>query len=229
VKPELKRFLNIEALSRAAVELVVEAAAKSIARDGRFSLALSGGKTPRRLYELLNGAPMDWRKTHLFWGDERCVPRTDPASNYGMAAKALLSGVSVPPQNVHAMPVEIGSPTMAASAYEQELRSYFRGLPTFDLILLGMGPDGHTASLLPGSLALDEKQRWVVAVDGKGGNPPVPRLSLTFPAINSARQALFLVTGKDKAPVVDAIMKGSAVCPAARVAPLDRLDWYCAD
>jgi len=229
VKPELKRFSDLESLSRAAAEMVVEAAGRSIARDGRFSLALSGGKTPRRLYELLAGVPVDWKKTHLFWGDERCVPRNDPASNYGMAVQALLSSVPVPAQNVHAMPVEIGSPTMAAGAYEQELRSFFRGLPTFDLILLGMGPDGHTASLLPGSAALDEKRRWVVAVDGKGGNPPVPRLTLTYPAINASRQALFMVTGKDKAPVVDAIMKGQASFPAAGVSPLDRLVWYCSD
>ena len=230
VKPELARFSDLESLSRAAAEIVVGAARQAVAERGRFALALSGGKTPRRLFELLAGSAIDWSRAHLFWGDERCLPRTDPASNYRMAAEALLSKAAVPPQNVHAPSVEIGSPEAAAKSYEEELRGFFRDAPAaFDVTLLGMGPDGHTASLFPGSAALLESKRWVLAVDGKQGDPPVPRVTLTLPALNASRVALFLVSGARKRPLIDEIMRGGAPYPAATIEAREKLLWYFAE
>ncbi len=215
-------------MSRSAAQFVCEAAAAAISERGRFMLALSGGRTPRRVYEILSGAAMPWQDVHLFWGDERCVPATDPSSNYRMAEEVLLSKIPVPPENVHAMPVEGGSPDAAAQSYEDMLRGFFPGAVTFDLILLGVGPDGHTASLFPGSSALSERKRWVVAVDGKEGNPPVPRLTLTLPAINASRRAAFLAAGLDKKEIHDKISTGADL-PAARVAPRERLLWFLSE
>jgi len=218
--PLISRFPDLEALSQAAAKLVVSCADESIVARGRFALALSGGNTPRRLYELLAESPLDWQKAHLFWGDERFVAPTDPASNFRMAREALLSRCPVPPQNVHPVPVDIGSPQAAAKAYEEELRGFFRGAPfTFDMALLGIGPDGHTASLFPGSAALKEKRRWALAVDGHAGQPPVPRITLTLPALNASREVVFLAIGAEKKPLIEEIMEGGSSYPAARVAP----------
>lgn len=230
MKPELRIFPDLESMSRAAAELVCAAAGESIAARGRFCLALSGGRTPRRLYELLAGSPLPWEKIFFFWGDERCVPKDDPLSNYRLAADALLSRASVPPQNVHPIPVELGSPEAAAKAYEGELRRFFRDSPaTFDLILLGLGPDGHTASLFPGAATTEASQRWVTGVAGGQGDPSVPRITLTLPAINASRAALLLAAGPGKKPLIDKAAKGDAPFPAARVRPVERLSWFYAE
>jgi 6-phosphogluconolactonase len=174
---------------------------------------------------MLAESKMLWEKTHLFWGDERCVSPTDPRSNYRLVVDALLSRASVPPQNVHAVPVEIDSPEAAAQAYARELRGFFRGEPSFDVNLLGMGPDGHTASLFPGAASLDCVDRWALGVDGSQGDPPVPRVTLTLPAINASKTALFLISGGKKLPLVEKIVAGDVSYPAGRVSPREGLAW----
>ena len=218
-----------EALSRRAADCLL-AAAK--AADGDFALALSGGSTPRRLYELLARAPyreaIAWRRTHVFWGDERFVPKSDGRSNYRMAAEALLSHVPIPASNVHPIPTEGMTPTDAALAYERTLKSYYgaeelnpaRSL--FDATLLGLGEDGHTASLFPHSKALAKRERWVVAVTDAG---PEPRISLTDPAGESSRHVLFLVAGEEKRAILERVLRGDQDLPAARLRPTGSLLW----
>lgn len=222
---------------RAAAERVVRYAAEAIARRGRFDWALAGGSTPERLYRLLASAEyatrLDARHVHLFFGDERCVPPSHPDSNYRMVANSLLDGLPVPPEQVHRMPAEL-PPEEAARRHEAELERHFglcvgAGLPSFDLVLLGMGSDGHTASLFPGSPALAESRRWVVA-------DSVPalrttRLSLTLPVLNAAARVLFLVAGEDKAERLREVLTGesadpAAPLPAACVRPISgELEW----
>lgn len=215
-------------MSRAACAAIVTMAGERIAKCGQFTLVLSGGSTPRRLYELLGQSAIDWARTHLFWGDERCVPNDDPRSNYRLVAETLLSLAAVPPQNVHAMPAEIGSPDAGAKAYGEDLTRFFPGAPVFDVVLLGMGPDGHTASLFPGAASLEEKARWVIAVDGKQGDPPVPRLTLTLPVLNNSKMVLFLVSGEKKKDLALRASSGDSALPAGRVRPRGALVWYFA-
>ena len=170
------------------------------------TVALAGGSTPRRLYERLATCDFPWPETEIFFGDERCVPPDHPDSNYRMASEALLSKV---PANVHRMPGE----TCDAEAYEEELRQVFgAGLPKFDLVLLGLGEDGHTASLFPGDPALEEKQRWVVRVE----RPDHSRLTLTPPVLSAAQVALFLVSGAAKREALQRLRDGDDI-PAALV------------
>ncbi|MCB9451616.1 MAG: 6-phosphogluconolactonase [Anaerolineaceae bacterium] len=197
-------------LMQAAAQLVVQTAEEAIAKRGRFSMALSGGSTPRGLYTLLTAAPyreqIKWANVHLFWGDERCVPPDDADSNYRMTRESLLDHVPLPPENIHRMQGEL-PPEEAAAAYEHELTGFFgQSTPHFDLILLGMGDDGHTASLFPHTAALDEHQKWVTAnhVPQKG----VWRLTLTRPVINAARQVTFLISGAEKAARLREVLYG---------------------
>lgn len=170
------------------------------------SLVLAGGTTPRLLYERLAASAFNWREAEVFFGDERCVPPDDRASNYAMARTALLSKVLA---RVHRMHGE----SCDAEGYEAELRSVFgEELPRFDLVLLGLGEDGHTASLFPGDAALDEHQRWVVAVE----RPDYTRLTMTLPVLSAASVAMFLVTGEGKRPALRELLKGGDI-PAARV------------
>jgi 6-phosphogluconolactonase len=217
-----------EALSRAAAAELADVAVKAIDARGRFDLALAGGHTPRRLYEILASEyrkRINWRLTHLFWGDERYVSDSDPLSNCRMARKALIGPLGIAPENVHPMPTFFADPEQAALAYEQTLRVHFGGEPQFDLVLLGMGPEGHTASLFPGSAALDEKTRWVVPVR-VAAEPPL-RLTLTLPVLNAAREVFFLVSGPDKGAIVRKILSLApeeiAPYPAARVNPQGRV------
>jgi 6-phosphogluconolactonase len=208
---------------------VIAAATAAIGATGRFTLALSGGSTPRALYSRLaepaQATRMDWGRVHLFWGDERCVPPTDGSSNYRMAEEALLSKVPIPPANVHRIRGE-DEPRAAATGYEALLRSWFAGT-TFDLVLLGMGSNGHTASLFPGLTALGEAERWVVAelVPEVG----MWRVTLTAPAINAAARVLFLVTGRDKAATLREVLSGPRDprrLPAQLISPSPgRLTW----
>jgi 6-phosphogluconolactonase len=186
-------------------ERIVTGARESIARKGCFLLSLAGGSTPRPLYELLAtprfATRIDWPHVHVFWGDERCVPPDNPESNYRMAREALLDHVEFPPTNVHRIRGE-DEPTKAAAAYEEMLGAFFGSreiLPraSFDLVLLGMGADGHTASLFPGSAAARETRRWVVA--SPGPQPGRWRISLTPVLLNAAEDVTFLVSGANKA------------------------------
>lgn len=195
-------FRDRNALMLAAAERVTRLAERCIAERGRFDWALAGGKTPEALYRLLAGPPLaariDWTRVHFFWSDERCVPPEHPDSNYRMARENLLDHVTPPRGNVHRLRGEL-PPPLAASRYEQELAALAApsGIPRFDLILLGMGADGHTASLFPGSSALAENKRWVVATSIAGRD--VARLTFTLPLLNAAAHVLFLVAGADKA------------------------------
>ena len=186
-------------VSRRAAVLVVAAAEQAVAAEGRFTVALAGGETPRRLYRQLVSAPLDWTRIHFFWGDERGVPPTDPQSNYRMVSEEMLSQAPVPEDNVHRIPAEKPLEE-AAAAYEGELRRFFDGWPRFHLVLLGLGADGHTASLFPGSPALEVRDRAVVAASG--------RVSLTAAALNRSAQILFLVSGAQKAAALAAVLEG---------------------
>ena len=187
------------AVARRAAELVTTAAWQAIAADGRLTISLAGGETPRALYRLLVPAPLDWSRIHFFWGDERGVPPTDPQSNYRMVKEELLSKVRAPEENVHRIQAEKPIEE-AAAAYEEELLRFFGGRPRFHLALLGMGADGHTASLFPGSPALEVRDRVVVAASG--------RVSLTAAALNRSAQIFFLVSGAQKAAALAAVLEG---------------------
>ncbi len=203
--PEIVVLPDPEALAREATDRFVALARSAIAAHGRFTVALSGGSTPKALYEQLVAQPVEWQHVHVFWGDERCVPPDHPDSNYGMAQRALLSHIDIPAQNVHRLKGEL-DPAQAAQQYEAELRTVFGAQPRFDLILLGMGADAHTASLFPGTPALHEQQRWVAAhyVDKLQAN----RVTLTPPIINQAAAVIFLIAGNDKAAALRSVWHG---------------------
>ncbi len=226
-------FPNPTALAEAATRAIVDAARATVAARGRFMVALAGGDTPRATYSRLAAAPyaeaMPWDRTYVFFGDERCVPPDHPASNFGMARETLLAKVPVPPGQVFRMRGESEDPEQAAAEYARCLAEVFgtrRGeLPRFDLVLLGMGLDGHTASLFPGSPALKEVFRPVVAVHAAAAAVP-ERLTLTFPVLNAAALVIFLVSGAEKAKAVKAAFNDATQLPAGMVRPIDgRLVW----
>ncbi|MGH6845877.1 MAG: 6-phosphogluconolactonase [Methylocella sp.] len=198
-------------------------AARASNASGRFSLSLSGGSTPKRAYELLadSGAALDWRKVHLFWGDERFVPPDHKDSNFRMAREALIGHVPIPPSQVHAIPTNSASPEDAAALYEATLQDFYGSKtldperPLFDVNLLGLGEDGHTASLFPGTKALDERGAWVTSIIGV---KPEPRISLTYPALESSRVILFVVAGEEKREILARILANDMTLPAARLA-----------
>jgi 6-phosphogluconolactonase len=197
----------------------------------RLAVALSGGSTPKRLYGLLTADPLrrdlPWDRIHWFWGDERVVPKDDPMSNRRMALEAMLDHVPAPPGLIHPVPVDLSSPAECAAAYDTELRQFQSsrgGVPLFDIVLLGLGPDGHTASLFPNAPALQERQR--LAIDTEAGMEPfVPRVTLTFPAIASSRSVAFLVSGADKREALRRIRAGEDV-PAAHVTSEGPVVWF---
>jgi len=214
-KPHVVVQPSLEALSREAAARFQRLAADSIAAAGHFSVALSGGSTPLVLYRLLAEPPLreaiDWSRVHLFWGDERFVPPDHPDSNYRAAQEALVSRVPIPTENVHPIPTEAPDPETAAAQYEDTLRRLFAApegeTPRFDLVLLGLGPDGHTASLFPGSPALDEHKRLVVATYLL--RLASWRITLTPPVLRGARNVIFLVSGPDKAATLRDVLEGS--------------------
>jgi len=219
-------------LARKAADRFIALALDAMARSGRFAVALSGGSTPRELYALLGSFPykdrLDWTRVHLFWGDERCVPPDHPESNFGMVRSTLLSQVSIPAPNIHRMAGE-KVPEEGAAEYERELRGFFGStISRFDLILLGIGEDGHTASLFPDSEALDEGEHLVAAI--YLDKLRSWRLTLTYPAINAAAEIAFLAAGKNKSPIVKDLLgpdANSSNYPAARVRPVNgRLTWF---
>ena len=199
-------------------------AREAIDSRGRFSVALSGGSTPGALFSLLAEAPyreqIPWPEVDLFWGDERCVPAGDPGSNYYMAEETLIARVPIPAENVHRIRGEL-APEAAARTYDKTLRDFFCGpYARFDLVLLGLGNDGHTASLFPGSSVLDERERLALAVTAVYEDRPAERVTLSLAAINTARHVLFLVTGSAKAEIVRAVLEGSREqFPAQRIQP----------
>jgi 6-phosphogluconolactonase len=217
------------AVARRAAELMVEACASAA---GKVAVCLSGGSTPKLLYELL-ATPryadrLPWDRIHWFWGDERFVPPDHPDSNYNMVRLAMLESAHARTSTVHAMATTGVSPDESAAGYERVLQRYYgaprldAGRPLFDITLLGLGEDGHTASLFPGVAALSEAGRWTAAVSGV---KPEPRLTLTFPAINASRLVLILVTGSAKRPVLERLERGEDL-PVAHVNPTNgRVVW----
>ena len=208
----VRRFADLDALSRAAADELIELARAAVEARGAFHVALSGGSTPKRLFQLLatRGGELPWDRVELWWGDERCVPPEHADSNYGMARDHLIRPLGLPEARVHRMHGEL-DPGAAARAYEEELRLVLPEPPVLDYALLGMGPDGHTASLFPDSPALDETRRHVLA--NAVESPLVPggaatRITLTAPAINRARHVRFLVAGADKAAALAAVLEG---------------------
>lgn len=205
-------YSDADAMSRAAAQYVVQVANEAIATHGRFMFVLTGGSTPRKLYSLLADEPyrsqVNWSLVEFFWGDERCVALDDPDSNYHMAWENMLSKLPVPEKNIHRMPAEEADHDAASRKYEQEMQQAFNtnGVPAFDLIQLGMGPEGHVASLFPHQAALKETRRLVLAVTVP--KPPPPRLTITPPILNAARHIQFLVTSADKANAVHAVLDG---------------------
>jgi 6-phosphogluconolactonase len=206
--------------------------ATALAGEGIFRVSLSGGSTPKALYGLLASDAFvrrfPWDRVQWYWGDERFVPYDHPDSNYRMTREAMLSRAPVPPANVHPIPAD-GSADDAASRYERTLQAAYGATaldpsrPLFDITLLGLGADGHTASLLPGEPVLEERKRWVAAVSH--GRPEV-RITLTYPAIESSRHVAFLVAGREKAAMVRTIQAGGSRVPAARVKPSGELIWF---
>ena len=241
MKPEISCFQHLSDLSRAAAEFICELAEARIKDKNIFTLVLSGGSTPRLLYEELASQPIasriDWQHTHLFWGDERFLPPDHPDSNFSLAFTSLISTVDLPPENINRVPTEIGSAQAAAEGYEKTLREFFPPaggseqepyFPSFDVVLLGLGQDGHTASLFPGEAALEEMERWVLAVDGAKASPPVERVTLTLPAINKAGYVIFLASGSNKREVFQQVVNNpeTSAYPAAKVKPSGRLLWF---
>ena len=238
---ELRVLDDAEALARAAAEEVARCAEAAVRERGRFTIALSGGSTPQRLYRLLADreapyrARIEWSAAHVFWGDERHVPPDHPDSNDRMAREALLDRVPVPADNIHRIHAELPDAAEAAEAYETELRRAFAlapgEAPRFDLVLMGLGTDGHTASLFPGSEAVHERERLVVApwIDKLSSF----RITLTLPVFERAAEVLFLVSGEDKAAALQAVFEGVQGepapdrYPAQLVRPREgRLLWY---
>lgn len=227
---ESHAFESAEMLARGVAEWLCTLAQAS---HGDFAICLSGGSTPQRLYELLAkpaiAARFPWNRAHWFWGDERFVPHDAHDSNYRMVRDALLSQVPVPDDNIHAIPTEGLSPAQAAAAYETTLKRFYgaetiaRDRPLFDVTLLGIGEDGHTASLFPGQPALAERHRWAVEVIGPKSDP---RITLTYPALDSSRDAAFMATGEGKREMVKRAQGGDRTIPAARVRPVGRLHWF---
>jgi len=231
---EIRVLTTPQELFAAAADEVIRAANEAVVKRGRFTIALSGGSTPKSLNNLLATnarTSLPWDRMFFFWGDERHVPPTDPESNYLMAEETLLSKVPVPRANVFRIPAENPDAAAAALAYEETLRKFFAlgpgEFPHFDLILLGMGPDGHAASLFPGTTALQEKSRLVVA--NWVQKFKTDRITLTLPVLNAARCVTFLVSGTEKAAALHEVLETDALgeqYPSKLVRPTDgKLIW----
>ncbi len=230
---ELKIYPDMAALARAAASHFVDIAQSSIALQGRFSVALSGGTTPEQMYRLLANpefaSHIDWKRVHLFWSDERCVAPDHQDSNSAMAWKSFIDRVPISMDNIHRILGE-EDPVVAADTYEQELKDHFKAaVPKFDLILLGLGEDGHTASIFPGSAAATERIRIAVATQHPYSNQW--RVTLTLPAINASSIVSFLVYGSAKARMLRIVKSGLVSpeeIPATGVSPTDgTVIWFC--
>lgn len=232
MKPELLIFRDVERLSRHAANLFIEQSNRAIRERNRFLVALNGGNSPARLFQLLASEyreQVHWDKAHVFWGDERCVPPTDAGSNFGQAYESLLSKVSIPESNIHRVIGEL-DPISAAKKYAEILRSYSDDgfeFPRFDLVYLGMGEDGHTASLFPNSP--EQATEPVVAVTANYQDRPANRVTLTQTVFNQARMIVFMATGEQKAETLAEVLSdryNPAQYPAQRIDPKDgQLIW----
>ena len=224
MKPTVRIFKDVHELSRAAAELFVTLATQAIRERGRFLVAFSGGSTPTALYRLLTREPIDWTRVHIFWGDERLVPPDDPESSYGQAREALLKHIPIPTENIHRVSSDL-EPAEAATDYERVLKGFAApplNWPRFDLVLLGMGEDGHTASLFPDSPV--DMTEPVIAVTAQYQGRPAQRVTLTPLVFNAARQVVFLVAGTNKAVTLRGVLSdynSLEQVPAKRIQPAD--------
>ncbi|MGD0307166.1 MAG: 6-phosphogluconolactonase [Candidatus Acidiferrales bacterium] len=235
MKLNTKVSTDLDALSHTVLQEIITNLKDAVAKRGKFGIALSGGHTPEKLYSMWAGTDRyrnetPWNLVHIFWGDERYVGPDDPLSNYRMTRETLLSHVPIPEANVHPVPTQLPTPAQTAEAYEGELKKFFgNSAPAFDVTLLGIGPEGHTASLFPNSPALEEKTRWVLPVVAPA--TPPNRITFTPVVLNQSRNTYFLVAGKDKRPILDAIRAEPddkvSQFPAARIRPTDgRVIWF---
>ncbi len=230
----IRIFSDLEAMSLAAAELFIVQSRQASMICGRFCVALSGGETPRRMYEILASPEycgrIHWNEVHIFWSDERCVAADDPRNNARMARLTLLNNVPIPPENIHPIHTDL-SPAEAAIQYEQELKEFFSSQnPNFHLVQLGLGSNGHIASLFPHTEVLNEKDRWVseVYVDELG----MYRITFTAPYINQAEQVVFLVSGSDKAQALEEVLEGPyhpSDLPAQLIRPSGRHPLWLVD
>ena len=231
-KPEVRYFKNSAELIEETSKFIASLASAS---SDPFTISLAGGTTPRGLYERMAQSDFSsrfpWQKTHLFWGDERFVPKTDDRSNYKMTREALLSKSAIPAENIHAVNTSLPSPQAAADDYEKQLNDFFkielRTFPIFDLVLLGLGEDGHTASLFPGDPALDIHDRLTAVAKLETSEP---RVTLTYPVLNHAKNILFLVSGESKKKILEEVLPGKNsknIYPAQKIQPVSgRLFWF---
>ncbi len=250
LQTSIRQFKNLEQASIAVVNQIVNCAEAAVSERGFCTIVLAGGKTPRRTYELLSepslAGQMPWQQSHFFWSDERWLASNHPDSNFSMARATLFSKVDISPQNIHQISTEHETPEIGAQIYEKHLRNFFHSkpltesvrvaegitFPRFDLVFLGMGADGHTASLFPGSNFLEERKKWVAAVNDTTGSPPVPRITLTLPVFNQAENVVFLLSGDKKRRILDTILnkpERALLYPAAHVKPRKNLLWIIAE
>ncbi len=228
IKPDVRIFENLEVLSQAAASLFIESSARAILERGRFLVTLCGGNTPLKLYELLAQSPyqeqVDWPHVHIFWGDERCVPVEDLQNSYRQAHEVWLGHVPIPPENIHRVQSDL-EPADASIAYALTLKGYASAplhWPRFDLVLLGMGGDGHTASLFPGSEV--NPSTPTLAVTEKYQERPANRVTLSPLVFNAARRVLFLVSGESKSETLANVLYGEyhpELLPVQRIRPTD--------
>ncbi|HHJ40109.1 MAG: hypothetical protein AXA67_07605 [Methylothermaceae bacteria B42] len=227
LKKEILTFPTPEQTFIAVADRFSTAAKQACQSGGRFTIVLAGGETPRALYRLLATAyrdQFDWQRVYVFFSDERFVPHADPLSNYRMIKETLLDSVPIPEPQIYPMPTEGVSLEQAALQYEAQLLSFFQGPPCFDWVLLGLGEDGHTASLFPGQNCFS--QQWVAAV-ADAPKPPPQRLTLTYQTFNQSMEAVFLATGSQKAKVVANVLQAPETnLPAQKISPKQRLAWY---
>ena len=236
-RPEVqfRHVADLHAAGEAAAHEIARTLVEAVEARSTASLVLSGGSTPRSIHRHLSDPELSrripWHLVHIFWGDERCVPPEEGASNFAMARSTLLDRIEIPPENLHRIRGEL-SPIDAAAHYEGELRRTFGDRPpVFDCVMLGMGADGHTASLFPGDPLVDETERRVGWTDGTGASPPVPRVSLTLPTLNAARKVIFVISGEAKGRIVREIeerVEGFRRYPAAHVRATVSTLWFVA-
>lgn len=220
--------------ARALAEAAARRLVARVSGQDRAAVTLTGGSSPQGLYHLLAEEPwrsqVPWDRVHWFIGDDQFVPESDPLSNMGTARRVFLDRVGAPQRNIHPMATDTSNPEGAARLYEDELKAFYGAdrldpaRPMFDLVLMGLGDDGHTASLFPNSPALDETQRWVLAIAKAGMEPFVPRVTLTFPTLASTREMLFLIDSADKRPILSRVLSGDDL-PAGRAYADGRLKW----
>ena len=236
---KVKRFDSFDDMAAYEAGAICAMADPCVEDHGHFSMVLSGGSTPRKLYEMLATVPyrdrMPWQQTHIFWGDERCVPPDHSDSNYAMASQALLSKVPIPAENIHRMMGETDPPARAADDYQSMIADFYRqrdievvDYPVFDMILSGVGDDGHTASLFPGEDSLSEKQRWVCAVEAPPYMVVKNRLTLTVPVFNNGSRVVFFVSGEKKRDIVNGVLSHPDVrstYPAALIDNERGVEW----